>query len=320
MTAVIRATRDGSRAYWEWVAAGEKHRIAKDVLRLGLERRDFLEEQINAGEKKAIDRVDNRRIVVSREAKVVDAHRKLQQAAAKLSLYLRSSDGQPLLLTGEPTTDAFCLPTTDSLGLEPSDINFAHENRPELSELRLVSQQLDIALRQASNEVLPEIDAGLLFGQDIGEPSSSKRDKSEFEIEAKLLVSIPLERRKAFGKIRQLRGKLAQVRAKQRLTLDKISIEVRVARAALEAALLRVEQTTEGLELAKQMNVAERRLYEAGQSELFNLNIREKQTADAALERIDALRDYNVALADYAAALGLETNAYLEKPDQESEK
>lgn len=307
--AVIGATRDGSLAYWEWVAAGEKLRIAREVLNLGIERRDFLEKQIAAGEKKKIDRVDNRRIIVSREAKVVDAERKLRQAAAKLSLYLRGNDGRPLLVTGLPSPEPFNTIDATSFGFDESDIALAQTNRPEPRELDLVTQQLRIALRQACNETWPDVDAGLLVGQDVGEPTSSKRDKSEFELEAKLTVSVPLERRKAFGKVRQLRGKIAQVRAKQRLTLDKIAIDVQVAKAALEASARRVEQTTEAVELAEQLKVAEQRLFNAGQSDLFTLNLREKQAADAAVERVDALRDYHVSLADYAAALGFETNS-----------
>lgn len=303
--AVIRAARDGAVSYWAWLAAIEKLEIAEAVLQLGIDRRDFLEKQIAAGEKKVIDRVDNRRIIVSREAKVVDARRKVQQAAAKLSIFLRDPAGRPLVVTTERPDASFEEVGDLATALDDEDIAYAQTNRPEPRELQLISRQLGIAISQANNETWPDIDAGLLVAQDVGERTSSKGDKSEFELEARLTFSVPLERRKAFGKLRQLRGKLAQVRAKQQFTLEKISIEVQVARAALEAAAQRVEQTSEGLELAERMTEAERSLYEAGQSELFNLNIREKQAAEAASELIDAQLDYHVAVADYAAALGL---------------
>lgn len=307
--AVIGATRDGSIAYWDWVAAGENLRIAQSVLELGIERRDWLEKQIAAGEKKKLDRIDNRRIIVTREAKVVDAERKLQQTAAKLSLFLRTPNGRPLLVEGMPSKDPFETLDEGRFALDESDIPFAQSNRPEPRELNLVSQQLRIALRQACNETWPDVDAGLQVGQDVGEPTSSTRDKSELELEARLTLSVPLERRKAFGKVRQLRGKIAQVRAKQRLTLDKITIDVQVAKAALEAASQRVKQTTEAVDLAKRLQVAEQDLFVAGQSDLFTLNLREKQAADAAVERVAALRDYHIALADYAAALGIDPTA-----------
>lgn len=303
---VLLTIRDAKVAYWNWIAAAANYEIAEGVLQLGLDRIGYLERQVDRGEKAAIDLVDNRRVVLSRQAKLQDAQRKLDQSAAKLSLFLRDASGRPVVLSGDQALDFPGASSPESWG-ESADIAAALANRPELAELQVIQRQLNIALRQACNETLPEIDAGLLVAQDLGEPTSSKRDKSEFEVEASLMVSVPLERRKAFGKVRQLRGKLAQVRAKTRFAADKISIEAQAAYAALVTAAQRVSQTSESLELARQMQVAERRLYELGQSTLFNLNLREKQTADAAVERVGALFDYHSARAAYAAALGAES-------------
>ncbi|MEM6328993.1 MAG: TolC family protein [Planctomycetota bacterium] len=302
---VILAVREGSIAYWEWVAAGANLRIAQEVLQLGLDRVPFLQRQFELGEKAQIDTVDNRRIVVDRQAKAIDARRKLEQAAVKLSLFLRSPTGQPL--APPPTASPPAFPDISPLPpeLAGSDVAYAQDARPELAELSIVRRQLGIAYRQAVNETLPDVDGGLFFGQDVGNPTSSD-DKSEFEIEATLTLSVPLERRKALGKVRQLRGKLAQLRAKTQFAAEKIGAEVQVARAALGAAAERVEQTAEGVRLAERMQQAERRQYEEGQSTLFNLNLREKQTADAATELVAAQRDYFVALADYLASLGVD--------------
>ncbi|MEQ8836553.1 MAG: TolC family protein, partial [Lacipirellulaceae bacterium] len=188
----------------------------------------------------------------------------------------------------------------------PEDVDLALAQRPELYELQLVRRQLNVALRQANNELQPDIDAGVLVGQDVGEPTSSKRDKSEFEVEALITLEVPLQRSKARGKIRSLRGKLASVSAKTRFASDKIVASVRLARAALIASIERVERATESYELAQQMLEAEQELLYNGQSNLFLINAREKQAADAAVERISALFEYHVARADYAAAMGFE--------------
>lgn len=304
-TLVLLAVRDGAVAYWEWVAAVENLRIAEQVLQLGVDRMRLLEKQVELGEKAAIELVDNRRIVVSREAKLVDARRKLRQSAAKLSLFLRTPAGQPWVLPEPKGTVKFDdVHALDSVPVG-QDVSYALASRPELRELSLVGRQLGIALREAANETWPDVDAGLLVGQDMGEPTSPLRDKSELELEASLTLSVPLERRKALGKYRQVQGKIAQVRAKRRFAGDKIAIEVQASRAALEAAVERVGQTREGVALADRIKTAEGRLYEAGQSNLFNLNIREQQAAEAAGEFVLAQRDYFVAEAEFAAALGL---------------
>ncbi len=302
--AVIGSVRDGVVAYWVWVASGANLEIAEGVLELGLNRTDFLEEQVKAGEKAEIDLVDNQRIIVSRQAKVIDARRKLQQSAQKLSLFLRDDRGVPQLMPLDVALGDLprvpTISTSDFLGDEERAI----ANRPELAELSFVREQFAVALRQAGNETLPDLDAGIKVAQDVGEPTSSKRDKSELQLNASVLLSVPLERRKALGKVRQLEGKLAQLRAKLRFAEEKIVAEVGIARAALVAAAERVEQTSRGLELARQMQEAENDLYEAGQSNLLNLNLRENQAAEAAIERLSAQLDYYVAAAEYSAALG----------------
>lgn len=302
---VLLSVRDATAAYWEWVGAAAMYEVANGVLQLGLGRMQFLERQVELGEIASIDLTDNRRIIVSRQAALVDARRKLEQSAVKLSLYLRDQTGRPVVLPIEAAPKEFPPALPPEAWGESADIVTAQANRPELEELRFVRNQFEVALRQATNEMLPDIDAGMLVAQDVGEPTSSSRDKSELELEASVLLSVPLERRKAQGKARQLRGKLAQVRAKTQFAADKITAETQASHAALIAAAERVAQTTEGLQLANQMQSAEGRRYNAGDSTLFNLNLREQQAAEAGLARVSALFDYHVAMANYAAALGV---------------
>lgn len=309
---VIGFVRDGSVTYWSWVAAGANERVAAGLLDLAVERNEALAAQVEAQEKADIDLVDNRRIIVSRESKLIDARRKLQQATVKLSLFYRSINGEPALIDLSLLPDDYftrVLFVTDADGQElmEDDEFLALAQRPELTELQIIRQQLSVALRQARNETLPDIDGGLLVGQDVGEPTSSKRDKSEFELEALVTISVPLERRKAFGKIRSLRGKLAQVTQKNRFTSDKIVADVRISRAALEAAKERVAWAAENFDLAIQMQEAEQELFDLGQSTLFNLNIREKQAAEAAAGRVEAQLEYHIAKANYAAAMGFDS-------------
>ena len=312
MSQIIQFVRDGSIAYWNWVAAGENYRIASELLELAKTRNEGIKEQVKSQEKAEIDLVDNQRIIVSREAKLIDARRKLEQAAVKLSLFYRSDTGEPVLARSEQLPDELIEITSlegsaFDLGLEEDDTGLALVQRPELSEIQLIRQQLNIALRQARNETWPDVDGGVLVGQDVGEPTSSKRDKSELELEALIKVSVPLERRKALGKVRSLRWKLAQVSAKNQFTADKIVADVRLARAALNAAREKVSRANKSYELTVQMQDAEQELFAQGQSTLFNLNIREKQTAEAAVVRIQAMFEYFVAKADYTAAIGSDT-------------
>lgn len=301
---LILFVRDGAATYWDWVAAGANYRIARELLKLALVRQDALEEQVKAEEKAPIDLVDNRRIIVSREAKQIEAERKLRQAAVKLSLFLRDDAGVPVVLDATAKPPEFP-PVPKDFTLDAADVTNALANRPELADLNFQRQQLDVALRQAENERLPDVDAGVLVSQDVGEPTSSKRDKSPAEIQALVTLSYAVEQRKALGKARAVQGKLAQLQAKTRFVEDKIVAEVRNSRLAIQAAVERVERARESFELAQRMLEAERDLFMEGQSTLLNLNLREGQAADAGAELVLANLDYHLANVDYTAALGL---------------
>jgi len=64
-----------------------------------------------------IARIDNQRLIALRETKVIDAERKLQMAAIKLSLFLRTPDGQPLVVDSSDTLQVAAVhPLLDLLG------------------------------------------------------------------------------------------------------------------------------------------------------------------------------------------------------------
>ena len=104
---VIRSIREANLAYWQWVAAAANYQIASDVLQLGIDRTGFLNRQVELGEKASIELVDNERIIVSRQAKQVDARRKLEQSAVKLSLFFRDDAGNPIVLPNRLSTSDF---------------------------------------------------------------------------------------------------------------------------------------------------------------------------------------------------------------------
>ena len=303
-TEIILTMRDATGLYWSWVAANENYKIAQGLLRIAEERQDGFEKQFRAGDRKEIDLTDNRRIIVSREAKLIDSRQKLEQAAIKLSLFLRSADGAPWIPEDLMLPDSFPPIFECDQRDVAVDIEIALANRPETAALDLQSEQLNVELNQAKNLTLPALDAKVEGSQDMGAPTSPKRDKSPFVLETGIFLDVPLERRKAWGKIRSLQAKLAQVRAKRQFTAEKIVTDVQAAQVALDATRRRVEKTSQSVELARQMEQAERRQMELGNSNLLNVNIREKQTADAATEFVSAKFSYYLAEADYFAALG----------------
>jgi outer membrane protein TolC len=242
---------------------------------------------------------------VDREAKLIAAGRKFQETAIKLSLFFRDAEGLPALPDPAQLPHEFPLPQPATADGLPRDVQLAIQFRPELRELALKRQSVSVELSLAQNQTLPQLDSYMKVAKDLG-TETPPIDKTPFQLESGLIGSVPLERSVAIGSARAAQASLAQVNAKTRWYQDKITAEVQDAVSALIATYSQLRPRREAVQLTYRMELAERRKYELGDSNLFVLNLRELDTRDAAALEVDALLAYFAATADYHAALGLD--------------
>ena len=294
-----------SSAYWKWVAAGRRYYIALSLLEIARDRQDAIRRRVEAGDIEPPVLSDNERLIVSREAALIDARQRLELAAYALSLYYRDAHGQPVI-AGYHQLPRF--PDLQQLNNErlQQDIEIAWSSRPEIQLVDLNREKLKIDLQQAHNELLPDAQFAGLVSQDVGLATSSIRDKSQFELEAGLYVDVPVQRRYAQGKIASNEAKLAQLAAVRRMTVERISTEVRNVYAARTAAYEQVELARESVALAEELAEIERRRFALGESDLLAVNLREQQAAETELFLVSSLFEYFSSLAAYSAVLALD--------------
>ncbi|MFM8580945.1 MAG: TolC family protein, partial [Planctomycetaceae bacterium] len=192
---LIDFVQQAGYAYWDWVAAGERYRIATSILELARERNQGIERQVELGDKDPPVLQDNRRLIVSREAKQIEAGRKLQETAVKLSIYYRDELGRPVIPAPEQLPE-FPNPTSFNASQLDTDVQQAVERRPELRVLSLLQRQLEVDYAQAHNDFRPALDGFVTGAQDMGAPTSKKMDKSQFELETGVLMEVSAQRRK----------------------------------------------------------------------------------------------------------------------------
>ena len=151
----------------------------------------------------------------------------------------------------------------------------------------------------------PALNVVMEASKDVGAAASSKGDKTPFELEAGLLFDVPLQRRKADGKIREAEGKLNQIAAKRRFTENKVTIQVQDAMSALVNAHERLGRAQENHRLARQLEKAERDRFEAQDSDLLRVAIQETAEIEAALSVVEAQAELYKAEAAYRASRGV---------------
>lgn len=308
MLEVLNAQASAAIAYWGWVAAGLNVDVNERLLALARERANQIEARIAEGDMPGFVRLDNDRLIASREIKLIDAQRKYGESAVKLSLYYRNPVGQPIVPSPQQNLEEF--PEIVAAVIDADQqISNALENRPELGVLQFEAAKMRNELAQANNQMLPELNLALETSQDVGGKTSSKGDKQPAKIEAGVYGEVPLQRRFARGKIESLQAKLRQLDAKTQLTADKITTEIQQILVARQAALQQVEQAERNLDLAEKTLAAGTEGLREGEFTLPLLNIYEQAVADAESALILAKAEYFIADALLIIATARELDA-----------
>lgn len=303
---VLLIAREGSEVYWQWVAAGAYLRSQEDLLKLAETRGEQLKELVSAGKNKAIDLIFNEQLIAERKLKTIEARQKFREYGVKLSFYLRDEFGQPLYPREEWVPESFPRIETLPPGDFPTDFAAALARRPELRGLSLDVQQTSLDLRLAENQTSPQLDLISAASQDVGQPASSLNDKGQFELELGIEGELPIQRRKARGKIQSTRSKLAQLDQKIRLQQDKIGVELMTARNSLDQAALEIVQAEaalrSSLEVVERYNFA----FKQGQVDLIYINLLESKVTEYQIKLVESREKWFAALAAMQAALGLD--------------
>jgi outer membrane protein TolC len=182
----------------------------------------------------------------------------------------------------------------------------ATQRRPEIALLQIESRQVRLDRNLAENQLLPTFDVMADALQDVGTPTSRSDDKGEFELIFGLQGELPIQRRKALGKIQSTSAKMAQINQKLRLQRDKIGIELQTAFNALQIAAEVVRQAEIALLASFETLEIYRFAFTRGKTDLIYLNFLESKANEAEIKVIDAQRNWFMALAELQIALGLD--------------
>jgi hypothetical protein len=304
----LEINKQAAFKYWDWVAAGQKLKVAEDLLQISLVRDKALIDRVKQGDTPRIDQTDNQRAVVQRRSGVISAERTLQKVSFELSLFLRDSSGVPRVVAREDLPTHFPEPkrdeALDSASLDSQWIA-AH---PELGRFQSQVEQNQLELRLAENQILPKLDFNFGFYSDLGSNSDGLNNlppqNYPTEIRLGLNLEFPLFFRAPRGKREAASVNLSKLSVMKGLTQDRLQIQINDSRQAMKTALDRLELARKEISLNQVLEDAERTRFQQGESNLLIINIREQITRDAWIKEYDALADFYKSKADLLAAQG----------------
>ncbi|MFN3429909.1 MAG: TolC family protein [Candidatus Sericytochromatia bacterium] len=298
----LEAFRLAAHRYWDWVGAGRKLAVGRAVLAIATQRDAALAASVQSGQAPPIERVENERAILQREAQVLAAERALTQAAIELSLLHRDLRGGPVVPPpGRLPPDFPAAPDVEGLALDRA-LSQAQRLRPEPARLAAQRAQAQVELEWAENQLSPGLDFSVTGAQDLGSGSAIRAVP---ELEAAIGLDVPLLTRGPVGRIGVARAAVARLASLERFARDRVAADVRDAHNAVAMASRRWLVADRELALSRRLEAAERDRFTLGEGTLFLVNLREQATADAASRLVDAQVDLHKSWATYQAAVGL---------------
>jgi outer membrane protein TolC len=266
-----------AQVYWKWVASGQKLRVVKAWVKTAEERQSFLERKVKAGDTSEIKLTDNQRSLLKRKSEVVKAERDFQQVSQELSLYIQR---QPML---EEVPQEIPV-TAEAMG------DVSKTQRDQLPVFRLISIEkeiLEVEREMGIAQSLPALNLGLEGSRDVSGGGLPLDRKDPDQLRVGLNIEIPLENRKGRGKLREARGKIKALEQRQEWLEREWATFIAQNRVGLKTTREQLELIESELSATIRMAQAEVGRLNQGDGDVFFVNIREQDEAEARIRLIE---------------------------------
>lgn len=285
------------QAYGQWVAAGQQVRVYRALVGLAEDRQDGIRRQVQLGARAAILLTENQQNLLRRQSLLVAAERDLANAAQRLSLFWRDGDGRPQVAT--PADLPPNLPMIPAV--QATDPAAVLARRPDIKLIEQRLAQGETRLELERNRLQPSLRLFAEAGKDFGEQGLGGRSRDPFEAVVGFTFSMPLQNRAAKGQVAAAEASITALEWRRRQSEEQIIAEIEQLSTNLTAAeRLAVLARDEEVQ-AEKLAAGERRLFQAGASDFFLVNLREDAAANAAIRRLDAEFRLAQARADLVA-------------------
>lgn len=296
-------------SYNNWIAAAQQLRIYRQLLSLANDRQAGLVREVQLGARANIILTENRQNILRRQTLLVQAERNLQQAGNRLSLFWRDDDGRPLQPDPRQLPDQLPELNRD----DGETIEDVLARRPDIKIVETRLEQARLKLQLDENLLRPKFDVFGEVSNDFGDVGVGGLSRQGFETIFGVRFSMPLQRREARGRIAATQAEMKAVRLARQQVAERVENTINDIIIDLQAAenLLRISREEE--RAAEILAAGERRLFRAGASDFFVVNLREEAAANASIRRLQAEFNLAAARAELAAAsadfetLGLES-------------
>lgn len=309
-------------AYYDLVFSRRDVEVVKESLFLARDQARITRIRIDVGASAPLDILQPNVQIAQTEELLIRAVGSVREAEDRLRRLMNLDPAdwdRPIV----PTDDVAFRPLAIDLG---QAVSTALENRPEIRQEELRTENLRINLLVARNARLPQLDLNLDYGlagiggrtldpltgqPDPTIPSTGPVDsvRNIFDRDfprwtVGVTLGIPITNIGARALHRQAELDLEQARLVQANTRQGIMVEVRTAARDVDTFSKAIVAARTAREAAERNVDAERRRYENGMTTNFQVLQIQQQLSDARRSELQAIINYNQAVARYEGATG----------------
>jgi len=302
-----RAARDAAEVFWSWQAARRAAAGLEEADRQLASARDRVEKLIQQGSTRATKQDVAQLDVVRTEL----GYRRTEVAAAR---DLAIEAGR--IITGLPVDGPFAFAPTP-IEAPPGPLpplarleEVALERRPEMAAAQEVLKAREAAVLGRRRAFLPDL--ALVGRADVNWTGNSTPQTNPFAWDphnrisalAGLAVQGTLDFGRQSGELKQAQAEVEQARAQVALAARGVRLDVVRAHAALRTAIEKAARMKDQEAAARRWLAQAEFAFDSGLTEAHSVLLAALASARAGAERLSALRDAQVALADLALATG----------------
>lgn len=272
--------------YYKWLFANQKVKIRESVLQIAEERQSMLEKKFAAGDVEKLKLTDNQRSIEKRRDELAKAKIEWQEAKTSLELYYRDENGSPIILSQN------ILPADDIRPVR-SDL-MTSEILPQLKIIDTEINMQEAERKFYRQSQLPGLNLELIGAKELS--SNEPYDPSRLQVGLKF--DFPIENRKAEGKTTASEYKFKALLKEKDYLLQSLKQQLGYSFSALETTRYRWEVTNSEFQKTLTLSAAERTRWNQGASDLYIVNLREQDAAEADIKRWGVWFEYHQFMLD----------------------
>lgn len=270
--------------YYKWIAEDRILRINKELLELALEREEMLKKRHRRGDIEKVKLTDNERSIEKRRAEIQKVEAKLKLIESELFLFLDGTE--KLSEFSDSELNALRRPSV------PRSVSL--ETLPQLRFLNLELEKNRLQEKLYEQSRLPGLGVEVIGARELSGNSPNDPDRMDVGVR----FDFPIENRKARGRTVEQSYKSQALEKRRTYTERELKLNFDNAIAIIDINFRRFETTSSEVEKTRTMAAAERTRFEMGSSDLFVVNLRELDVADAEIRKWTTWYEFHQATLD----------------------